>query len=230
MNLSDLGSLHPLIACLDTSEVQELLASGTFRLVDYDSGCVIHFDTELCSKLEIIIGGEVLVERIDEEGRSLLLDRFGPGAILGGSLMFSASPAYPMTISAVSRVSLLEIGSEALFRLLCAKPDFLRAYLGMTAQRTVLLGERVKQRVRITLRTNILRYLDLESRKQQSRSVILPLTKKELARRLGVERSSLSRELAKMERDGLLKVNGRRLQLPRGQSTNKSHGADSPPN
>ncbi|HAP43392.1 MAG: hypothetical protein A2087_04065 [Spirochaetes bacterium GWD1_61_31] len=213
MILSELRGAHPLLACFEQVELDRQLAGGAFHLASYDAGCVIHFDSELCTKLEVIIEGEVLVERIDQEGRSLLLDRFGPGAILGGSLMFSATPSYPMTISALSRICLLEIGTEALFRLLCAKPAFLRAYLEMTAQRTVLLGERVKQRVKITLRATILRYLDNESRKQNNRVIQLSVNKKELARQLGVERSSLSRELAKMAAAGLLRVKGRQLEL-----------------
>ena len=47
--------------------------------------------------------------------------------------------------------------------------------------------------------TDVLEYADLQV-------VKIPVTKKELAERYGVARTSLSRELKRMENDGLLKL------------------------
>jgi DNA-binding transcriptional regulator LsrR (DeoR family) len=48
-------------------------------------------------------------------------------------------------------------------------------------------------------------YLDYELKKQNGNIVKLSITKKALAEKIGVQRTSLSRELAKMRDDGLIK-------------------------
>ena len=47
-------------------------------------------------------------------------------------------------------------------------------------------------------------YLEYESKIQNSNQIKLEITKKELAERIGVQRTSLSRELAKMRNEGLV--------------------------
>ena len=48
-------------------------------------------------------------------------------------------------------------------------------------------------------------YLDYERKKQNSNIIKLGITKKALAEKIGVQRTSLSRELAKMRNEGLIK-------------------------
>ena len=55
-----------------------------------------------------------------------------------------------------------------------------------------------------TIRESIISYLDYERKKQNSNIIKLSMTKKALAERIGVQRTSLSRELAKMREDGLI--------------------------
>lgn len=74
-----------------------------------------------------------------------------------------------------------------------------------------------------TLRDKILSYLQLqpiESTSQKlsphseaARTVSIPLNKSELAHYLNVNRTSLCRELAAMEKDGILTVSGNRYSL-----------------
>ena len=48
---------------------------------------------------------------------------------------------------------------------------------------------------------------------QGSNRIQLPVTKKELAEQIGVQRTSLSRELQKMRNEGLLAYDSRTIQL-----------------
>jgi CRP/FNR family transcriptional regulator, dissimilatory nitrate respiration regulator len=76
--------------------------------------------------------------------------------------------------------------------------------LALISNYTFLLGEKIKQDVRRPLRDKIISYLEREKKRQQSDYVRLPMSKKALAERLGVQRTSLSRELQKMKQEGLL--------------------------
>ena len=91
---------------------------------------------------------------------------------------------------------ILEIDREALFELFCNNPIFLQMYLELTSDRAFILGDKIKHYINKTIRESIMNYLNYESKKQNSNHIKLNITKKALAERIGVQRTSLSRELA----------------------------------
>jgi CRP-like cAMP-binding protein len=193
-----------LIKMLSYEEVNRNLRIGKFKIVSYEKDTVVHFDGEKCLKLEIIISGKVVVERIDKEGNLLKVAEFLSDDILGGNLLFSKNPYYPMTVTTQSQTLILEIDKNVLFHLLSKKPNFLKIYLEFISDHAFLLGDKIKHYIKKTIRESIISYLKYESKKQKSNHIELKITKKALAEKMGVQRTSLSRELAKMRKEGLI--------------------------
>lgn len=164
-------------------------------------------------KLEIILVGKVAVERIDESGNLMTIAEFLSGEILGGNLLFSRNSHYPMTITAKLPTVILEINKERLFQLFSDNHEFLKSYLEFVSYHATILGERINHYVNKTIRESIMCYLDYEQKKQNSNIIKLGITKKALAEKLGVQRTSLSRELAKMRDDGLIKFDAESIEL-----------------
>ena len=118
-----------LIKSLSGEDILTNLKSGKFKVTSYKKSSVVHFDGERCSKLEIILSGKVVVDRIDESGNLLTISEFYNDDILGGNLLFSKYPYYPMTVLTQLPTDILEIDRETLFELSCNNPIFLRTYL-----------------------------------------------------------------------------------------------------
>ena len=193
-----------LIKSLSDEDILVNLKSGKFKVTSYKKNSVIHFDGETCNKLEIILSGKVVVDRIDKSGTLLTISEFYKDDILGGNLLFSKNPYYPMTVLTQLPTDILGIDREVLFELFCNNPVFLRTYLELTSDRAFILGDKIKHYINKTIRESIMNYLNYESKKQNSNHIKLNITKKALAERIGVQRTSLSRELAKMRKDGLI--------------------------
>lgn len=155
----------------------------------------------------------MVIERIDESGNLMTIAEFLGGDVLGGNLMFSKNPYYPMTVTAKEATLILEINKDRLFRLFSDNHEFLSSYLEYVSDHTVILGDRIKHYVNRTIRESIISYLNFESKKQNSSIIKLSMTKKALAERIGVQRTSLSRELAKMREDGLIEFNSVSISL-----------------
>lgn len=204
-----------LIMPIDPKEIELLLNEGNCKTIEYGKNNIVHFVGEVCTNLEIIISGKVVIERIDESGNLMTIAEFFSGDVLGGNLMFSKNPYYPMTVTAKEPTLILSINKDILMRLFTHNHEFLRKYLEYVADHTVILGDRIKHYVNRTIRESILSYLDYESKKQKSNIIKLNITKKALAERIGVQRTSLSRELAKMRDDGLIKFDAASIELLR---------------
>ena len=193
-----------LIKSIKPQEIDSYLTEGSCKITQYGKNNIVHFVGEVCSKLEIILSGKVVIERIDESGNLMTIAEFFGGDVLGGNLMFSKNPYYPMTVTAKEATLILEINKDRLFSLFSDNHEFLKSYLEYVSDHTVILGDRIKHYVNRTIRESLISYLDYECKKQNSNIIKLSMTKKALAERIGVQRTSLSRELAKMREDGLI--------------------------
>lgn len=194
----------PIIGSFSKEEIEHFFTTNQFRIVVYKKNAVIHFDGDFCDKLEIILSGKVLVDRIDEHGNLLTISDFKSGDILGGNLMFSSKPYYLMTVTAATEVVILEIGTDSLFNLMKENEKFLRAYLEFVSDRTSLLDNKIKHYIKTSIRESLLNFLKIEQSKQQKNQIVLNMSKTELSEKFGVQRTSLSRELGKMKKEGLI--------------------------
>lgn len=77
-------------------------------------------------------------------------------------------------------------------------------FLESLSDKTLILADRIKTLSFKSLRKSIVDFLIYESYSQKNNKIKLGLTKKDLAEKFGVQRTSLSRELKKMREEGLI--------------------------
>lgn len=193
-----------ILSPLPSEIIKSCIQNKAFKINSYKKNCIIHFVGDTCNQLEIILKGTVVVERIDESGDLLTIAEFHQDDILGGNLLFSNSPYYPMTTTTKEESIILVIDKNLLFNLLSEFPSFLRVYLEFVSDHTFILGDKIKHYVNKTIRECIINYLTYESKLQNCNQIRLGISKKELADRIGVQRTSLSRELSKMRDEGII--------------------------
>ncbi len=203
----------PLLDSISSEDIKTFLSNGKFRVVQYKKDSIVHFDGEVCDKLEIILSGKTIIDRIDESGNLLNITDFSDGDILGINLMFSTDPYYLMTVTANIDTLILEIPKDLLFSLLSSNKHFLKTYLEFAADNTSLLGNKIKYFVKKTIRESIITYLRHEYKKQKSYNIKLLIPKKLLAEKIGVKRTSLSRELKKMKDEGLITYDSKYIKI-----------------
>ena len=127
-NMELMGQID-LMKSITPQEIESYLIEGSCKITQYKKNNIVHFVGEVCSKLEIILSGKVVIERIDESGNLMTIAEFLGGDVLGGNLMFSKNPYYPMTVTAKEATLILEINKDRLFRLFSDNHEFLSSYL-----------------------------------------------------------------------------------------------------
>jgi CRP-like cAMP-binding protein len=196
---------------MSESHLTNLIASRQMVLYRYDEGEIIHSAYDACSWGEVVHSGECIVEQVSEQGEIFSVAVFTKGSLIGGNLIFSSDPQYPHTIVAQQNCSLIRIDRSALFSLLTIDAHALQIFLRHMSDNTVLINQRLTMVVHQSLRQRLMQYLQEESIRQQSKTVILPVTKTRLAQILGASRTSISRELAKMEHESMIMMQNRTI-------------------
>jgi CRP-like cAMP-binding protein len=204
MDLFILSNHYSLLKPIPIELLKEVINTKAMKIKTYSKNEIIHFEEDICSNIEILLLGTVVVERIDASGNLLTITEFYPDDLLGGNLIFSTNPYYPMTVTAKSETTLLEIQKDFLFELCSDNKDFLKVFLKYISDHALLLGDKIKHYVNRSIRENLIAYLSNAYKLQNSNKIILDSTKKELSERMGVQRTSLSRELQKMKNEGLI--------------------------
>lgn len=203
----------PLFEGFSKKELLYLFSTDQYEIKNYEKGQLVHLQNEICNSVDLILGGLVAVQNIIESGNVLTVYVFSAGDIVGATLIFSGSNFYPMTVAATSPTSILHIQRELIIRLCKSRESFMVGFMTLISDRTIILTDKISAISLKTIRESILDFLRHESQHQKSRVVKLPLSKKDLAERLGIQRSSLSRELNKMRKDGLLEYDAKTITL-----------------
>lgn len=202
--LASLAMQTTLLQQLGKDVVMNGMKQGLFRVVEFVQGSTIHIEGDDCQNLEIVLEGQVVIERIDADGNLMSVAQCQRNEVLGGNLLFSQRSLYPMTLSAVRATTLFLINKKILLDLLSQNPAFLKVYLELTSDRANMLGDQIRHYVNKPIRMCIVSFLKQEYVRQKTNPIILSLSKKKFAEKIGVQRTSISRELAKMRREGLI--------------------------
>lgn len=74
----------------------------------------------------------------------------------------------------------------------------------MIAKKNIILNKKVDLMAKKTIREKVLAYLSSQALVNNSKIFNIPYNRNQLAEYLGVDRSALSSELSKMQKDGLI--------------------------
>lgn len=213
MDKQEMDTIHslPIFSALPIDVLDDLLRQGILRTMHFSAGHIIHVEGDRCTHVDLIVCGHLAIERIDYSGSLLAIAQFSRHDILGGNLVYSVKSQYPWTITSLEATTLARISGEDLFNLMCAYPEVLRYFLRMVSENTQVLNDKITAHLNRSARERIASYLNRESERQKARTFMIPYTKTRLAEMLGIQRTSLSRELARMRDEGLLDFNGRKF-------------------
>jgi CRP/FNR family transcriptional regulator, dissimilatory nitrate respiration regulator len=184
--------------------VNSLIRDGHIRVIEYRKNQIVHSEGDDCTHVEIVMTGNLVVQHIDESGDLLVVAKFGANDLIGGNLVYSLHARYPMTITSLGNTQVVTISGANLFTLLTAHPSMLKTFLHMISANTLVLNNKITRYLNSTIRECLVTFLRQESIKQHTTMVKLPFSKTHLAEILGVQRTSVSRELKKMKDDGLI--------------------------
>lgn len=189
---------------LSIQNIESLLSKDSYYIKNYKKNSVIYIQNEKCTTFDIVIKGIVSIQGIDDKGNYISISDFNIGNVLGGNLLFSHKNFYPMMVLSKTEVTILHLKKDLILQLCQSNTIFLTNFLESLSDKTLILTDKIKTLSFKSIRQCIIDFLVYESYVQKSNTIKLELTKKELAEKFGVQRPSLSRELNKMKKDGLI--------------------------
>ena len=201
----------PLLSGVDHTLLEELVARREISSQRYPKGVTIHNQQDTCGALDVVLSGILVAYALSENGSAVTMFEFRENALIGANLLFGDG-AYPLNIFSVTACELLHINRNAVLELLHIS-DFVMCYVKALSMNSLGMNRKIAMLAQKTLRENLLGYLRQQALMQDTTSIRLPISKKELADHMGVQRPSLFRELKKMKDEGIIQVKGRTINM-----------------
>ena len=202
----------PLLKTLPDSELQRQFDNGQLYFKKYSKNMTLNNQKEVCETLDIVLSGSFVTYSLAENGSTMRVFEFTRGMMLGANLLFGDSHVYPLTVYCMADGEILHVTKRAVSDFL-HHFDFSMAFIVMLSQNSQRLNQKMRMGLHKTLREKLLDYLESQSLLQQSDAIVLPISKKQLADYLGVQRPSLFRELKKLEDEGMIMIAGRTVTM-----------------
>lgn len=216
------GELHPrqILAkvAIFSSLAEDELTFVSQRAVArrYSAGQIVFAEGEDCSGLYVVASGHVRIFKSSAGGREQVLSIEGPGSSVAELPVFDGGN-YPASVAAVEDATLLFVSKQDFQTLCLTHPQVALKVLrvvGARLRRLVGIIEELSfTTVRHRLASFLLRLAKEGKRTAQGVEVTLPVSNQELASQIGTVRELVSRNLSRLQAEGLLKMDGRSVTL-----------------
>jgi CRP-like cAMP-binding protein len=198
-------------------EIKGLLSEFRWQEECYAENDTIFSPVRRADGIGIILSGTVDVQKIFPSGKMVLIERKRTSDLIGESSIFSGYEYYPDNICACKPAKVLFVPKQDLLRLFELDDQFLFSYLEAVSKSTLMLKYKIGILSLDSIQEKIAGYL-LHSLQPENRSggtdaVMLPFSKRAWAEYLDVSRTSLSRELRKLENAGIISFEKRAITI-----------------
>ena len=170
------------------------------------------------NKIGLILYGRAVLYCCDEDGNEYMIDELKKDAVFGEPFLLPADSQH-YYVNAVEETKVMFIDYEHVIKR-CEQAchhhsQMVSNLLQMTALQSRQQMERIYVLSRSTTRKKILAYLNSLSVENHNQKIHIPMSYTDLAQYLSVDRSAMTRELKNLEKEGVLKKEGRNIYLCR---------------
>ncbi len=219
---------NELFAGLDHDTFSQFCSRVNMRLAW--KGEVVANEGDESNGIGLVVTGQLAMQKYARNGDYVTLALLGPGDVFGEDLLFAPDRSWPLTIEAISNARIIMLTRDILLPLIRDNQELMENFASFLSQRiheqnrriTILSQRNLRQKITVYLLDLLDKQTEEEEREAgpgRRKSVVstpaveLPVSKEVAARLLAMPRPSFSRELVRMEKDGLIRVSGRVIWL-----------------
>lgn len=193
---------------IEEQEIDSLLQCLAATKREYKKGEVILSEGTITESLGIVLSGMAIISCSDIWGNNSILGDIAPGAVFAE--VYACIPGVPLRISVSAAedttVLFMNVG-RVLSTCTNACPfhtKLVRNLLTVCAYKSLQLSQRILHTSSKSIRGRLMSYFSQCAKGSGSCSFQIPYNRQQLADYLGVDRSAMSNELSKMQKEGLI--------------------------
>ena len=198
-----------LLRLMRDDELDLLMSCFAPRVRRYQKGELLLLAGYETRETGILLEGQILALKNTPDGASVAITQMGPGGLFG-DVLSGSSQRSPVSIMAQTACLALYLPYDKIIQPCAQLHDshlqLLKNLVQTISNKYFALDRRVELLICKSLRTRISIWLLEQAEQAGSDTFAVPLTRAGLAEYLNCDRSALSRELGRMQREGLIET------------------------
>ena len=206
-----------LFESIDENDLLVLLDCLKAAVKDYKKNEYILSEGEWAKYIGIVLSGEVQIERTDYHGNRSIIGIVSPSELFGESFACAGVKYLPVSVLAKENSSVMLIDCQRILTGCSSACHFHNRMryniMGILAKKNLAFHKKLEITSKRTTREKLLSYLEMEAKSKSCPIFTIPFDRQALADYLGVDRSGLSLEIAKLRKEGVLKSTKNHFEL-----------------
>lgn len=190
------NDLKSILNCLDT------------KVKNYSKNDIVILAGSKVDTIGIVLSGNLQITKEDYDGNRIIVSSIEKSEIFAEALVCANIDKSPITVISSDKSSVLYISLKNILGVCSESCTFhiklISNLLNVIAKKNVILNEKIEILSKKTIEEKLISYLTNQMNLHGKNTFTIPFNRNELADFLGVNRSSLSRELSNMQENGML--------------------------
>lgn len=198
-------------------EIEAMLTCLSAEERTYRKDAYIYRAGDVTGRLGVVMEGAVNIIKDDVWVNRKIIENIGGGQIFGETYACLKGEPLMVDVQASERSRILFMDVNRILTTCSSSCDFhnrlIRSLMYVLAGKNLMLTKKMDIITPKSLRERVMVYLSQESVKQGCRTVTVPFNRQQMADYLSVDRSALSAELSRMQRDGVISYEKNRFTI-----------------
>jgi CRP-like cAMP-binding protein len=216
-NYQEVYQKTELFQSIKAEDLTGLLECLGSRTVTYNKGDYLWSVGDYIVNVGIVLEGKLQIFRDDALGNRSILAEINPAQMFGEAFICAGLKCSPVTVMAVTDCSVLFINIERMLTVCTVACMFhnqiVRNLLKIVANKNIELNQKNSLLSQRSTRDKLMAFFYFQMGKTNSKQFEISFNRSELADYLCVDRSALSRELSKLQDEGVIAYNKNQFEV-----------------
>lgn len=202
---------------MEETEIEAMLRCLSARTQTFGRNETILRSGEQISSVGMVLSGLALIEKEDFWGNRSIISEISPGMIFAEAYACLSQVPIETNVIASEDTAVMFLNVKKILTVCTSACSFhsrlIQNLLTTIARKNITLTKKIQHISLKTIRDKLLSYLSTESLKAGKAVFEIPFNRQQLADYLSVDRSALSSEISKLQREGILSCNKNKFEI-----------------
>lgn len=199
---------------ISNNEIVDLLIDFKYEKKYFEKGNIIIDMADEVDSIYIIIKGQVEISKEYDDTRKNIVNILDEGEIFAEALALSTNKISYIQAISLNKSEIIKINVKNIFNAQSNNKNiFIENLLRVISDKNKFLAFKNDILSQKSLRSKIILYLKYMSNIQKTRNIIIPYNRDKLAEFISADRSALSRELNRLSKSNMIKLEGNKISI-----------------
>lgn len=199
---------------ISNNEIIDLLIDFKYEKKYFEKGNIIIDMGDEVDSIYIIINGQVEISKEYDDTRKNIVNILDEGEIFAEALALSTNKISYIQAISLNKSEIIKINVKNIFNAVSENKNiFIENLLKVISDKNKFLAFKNDILSQKSLRSKIILYLKYMSNIQKTQNIIIPYNRDKLAEFISADRSALSRELNRLSKSNMIKLDGNKISI-----------------